>query len=186
MHSSLLDRCVMAARSLYRRILGARFDALPEVLRRFHDTPGGGRARGTLQVERAAGPLRNALASLLRLPEAGTDVSIRLEVEVEGDRERWVRHLQGRRLETVQWAQGDLLIESYGPTAFSSALVVEGSCLRYEFRRAWVIGILLPRRLAPLVDGRADAGDGGWRVAVRVAAPILGELVHYEGWVEPE
>src|SRR4029077_16791550 len=101
----------MVPRSLYRRILGARFDSLPEVLRRFHDTPGGGRARGTLQVERAARRLRNALASRLGLPEPGTDVSIRLEVKDEGERERWIRHLQGRRLETVQWAQGDLLME---------------------------------------------------------------------------
>ena len=176
----------MVPRSLYRRILGTRFDALPDVLRRFHDTPGGGRARGTLKVERAAGRLRNALASLLGLPKAGMGVPIRLEVEVEGDRERWVRHLQGRRLETVQWARGDLLMESFGPTAFSSELVVEGACLCYKFRRAWVVGILLPRRLAPVVDGRVDAGEGGWRVAVRVVAPFLGELVRYEGWVEPE
>jgi len=176
----------MAARSLYRRILGERFDALPEVLRRFHDAPGGGRASGTLQVERAAGPLRNALASLLGLPKTATDVPVRLEVEVEGDRERWVRHLQGRRMETVQWARGDLLMESYGPSSFSSALVVEGSRLCYEFRRAWVVGVPLPRRFAPLVDGRVDASDGGWRLSVRVEAPFLGELVRYEGWVEPE
>lgn len=176
----------MPPQSLYRRILGARFEALPDVLRRFHDTPGGGRAHGTLQVERPEGRFRNALASLLGLPEAGRDVPVRLEVEVEGDRERWVRHLQGRRLETVQWARGGLLMERYGPTAFASALVIEGSCLRYEFRRAWVTGVRLPRRLSPRVDGRVDAGDGGWRVAVRIGAPCLGELVHYEGWVEPE
>jgi hypothetical protein len=107
-------------------------------------------------------------------------------VEVEGDRERWVRHLPGRRLETVQWARGDLLMEAVGPTSFSSALVVDGPCLRYVFGRAWFLGVPLPRRLAPVVDGSACAGDGGWRVAVRIAAPVLGELVRYEGWVEPE
>jgi len=37
-----------------------------------------------------------------------------------------------------------------------------------------------------MVDGGADAGGGGWRVTVRIAAPVLGELVRYEGWVEPE
>jgi hypothetical protein len=176
----------MAPRSLYRRILGARFDALPEVLRRFHDAPGGGRARGMLQVKRAGGPLRDGLASLLRLPKTGTDVPVRLEVEIEGDRERWVRDFHGRPLETVQWARGDLLMESYGLTSFSSALVLEGSCLRYELRRVWVMGIPIPRRVAPLIDGRVDAGDSGWRLSVRVQAPFLGELVLYEGWVEPE
>jgi hypothetical protein len=176
----------MAPRPLYRRILRERFEMLPEVLRRFHDTPGGGRARGTLQVERTAGRLRSVLSSLLGLPEAARDVPVRLEVAVDGNCERWVRHLQGRRLETVQWAEGDLLMERYGTVVFSSALVAEGSCLRYEFRRAWVAGIRLPQWFTPCVDGRVDAGDTGWRVAVRVAAPLVGELVHYEGWVEPE
>ncbi|MGC4015845.1 MAG: DUF4166 domain-containing protein [Luteolibacter sp.] len=176
----------MAPPSLYQRILGTRFDALPEVLRRFHDTPGGGRAQGTLQIDRAAGPLRNALTSLLGLPRAGMDVPVRLEVEIEGDRELWVRHLQGRRLKTVQWMRGDLLMESYGLSTFSSVLIVEGSCIRYEFRRAWVMGVPLPHWLTPLVEGRVDAGDDGWRLAVRIEAPLLGELVHYKGWVEPE
>lgn len=172
--------------SLYRRILGQRFDSLPEALRRFHDTPGGGRAHGTLQVERASGWLSNALASLLGLPEAGKNISTVVEVKVEGDRERWVRDFEGRRVETVQWMHGELLMESFGATTFSSVLTIDGSCLHYEFRRAWVAGIRLPRRLAPFVDGRVYAGDGGWRVAVRVNAPLLGELVHYEGWIEPE
>lgn len=176
----------MVSASLYRRILGARYDELPEVLRRFHEAPGGGRARGTLRVERPPGRFRNALASLLGLPEAGNDVAVRLEVFVEGDRERWVRHIGGRRLVTVEWARGELLMEAIGPTSFSSALVVDGASLRYEFRRAWIVGVPLPGSLSPVVDGSADAGDGGWRVTVRIAAPVLGELVRYEGWVEPE
>src|SRR4051794_10628053 len=39
MNSSLIDRTSMTPPSLYRRILGAQFDALPEVLRRFHEAP---------------------------------------------------------------------------------------------------------------------------------------------------
>ena len=130
--------------------------------------------------------MRNALASLLGLPAAGQNVSVRVEVKVEGDRERWVRQFEGRRVETVQWLHGGLLMESFGATTFASSLTIEGPCLRYEFRRAWFAGIPLPRRLAPVVDGRVYAGDGGWRVAVRISAPLLGELVRYEGWVEPE
>lgn len=176
----------MASESLYRRMLGERFEDLPEVLRRFHDANGGGRAQGMIQVERAGGWLRNTLASLLGLPRAGRDIAVRLEVYVEGDRERWVRWFAHQRVETVQWERDGALIEALGATTFSSALVVVGSCLRYEFRRAWVAGIPLPRRLGPVIDGWVDAGSNGWRVVVRIAAPLLGELVRYEGWVEPE
>jgi hypothetical protein len=176
----------MASMSLYRRILGARFEALPEVLRKFHDEPAGGRAHGTYRIERGAGRKRNAVASILGMPEAGTDVPIRLHVIVEGDRERWVRFFDAHRVETVQWMRGNLLMEAFGSVTFSSELVIDGSCLQYVFRRAWFAGIPLHRALSPSVDGSVNASDHGWRVSVRIFAPFLGELVHYEGWIEPE
>ena len=176
----------MAPPSLYRRILGVRFDALPMVLRRFHDNEGGGRACGTFRVERGPGRLRNAIASMLGMPHAGSDVTVRLRVVAEGDRERWIRDFTGHRVMTVQWARGDLLMERSGPVSFACALVFDGSRLRYEFRRAWFAGIPIPRWLSPGVGSYVDAGDAGWRVVVRVLAPVLGEFVRYEGSVEPE
>jgi len=175
-----------ASPSLYRRILGERFDALPAVLRRFHESSEGGRARGTFRVERAAGRLRNGLASLLGMPAAGTEVPVHLDVQVDGERERWIRDFRGHRVETVQWAEGDVLMEALGWISLSSTLVVDGSQLRYTFGRAWFAGIPIPPRLGPSVESFVDAGDAGWRVMVRIFAPLLGELVHYEGWIEPE
>jgi hypothetical protein len=176
----------LAPAPLYRRILGERFDALPAVLRRFHDASEGGRARGTFRVERTAGRLRNGLASLLGMPRAGSEVPVQLHVVVDGVRERWIRDFHGHRVETVQWADGHVLMEALGWTSFSSTLVVDGSRLHYQFGRAWFAGIPIPRRLGPSVEGYVDAGDAGWRVMVRISAPFLGELVRYEGWIEPE
>jgi hypothetical protein len=81
---------------------------------------------------------------------------------------------------------GDLLMESQGWTSFACALVLDGSRLRYEFRRAWFAGIPIPRWISPWVESDVDAGELGWRVLVRISAPFLGELVRYEGWIEPE
>jgi hypothetical protein len=171
---------------LYRRILGARFEVLPAVLRRFHDTGSGGRASGIFQVKRAPGRLRNAIAAVLRMPRAGDAVPVTLRVAVEGDRERWTRDFAGHRVETIQWARGDLLMEARGLVHFSTDLVLEGSRLTYRFRRAWVAGVPFPRWLSPGVVSHVEAGDDGWFVVVRVVAPFLGELVRYEGWIEPE
>ncbi len=176
----------MRSLSLYRRILGERFDALPDVLRRFHGSPAGGRARGTFQVERATGKLQSAVASLLGMPESSQAVPVCLDVTVEGDRERWCRRIGERRLVTVQWAAGDLLMESLGLISFLTALELDGRCLHYEFRRAWFAGIPLPRWTSPAVTGSADAGESGWRVEVHIMAPFLGEIVRYSGWVELE
>ena len=100
--------------------------------------------------------------------------------------ERWIRDFHGHRVETVAWAWRDLLMESLGWTSFASALVLDGARLHYEFRRAWFAGIPIPRRLSPSVESYVDAGDVGWRVVVASSVPFLGELVRYEGWIEPE
>jgi hypothetical protein len=175
----------MPSTSLYRRVLGPDFDALPAVLKRFHDAAEGGRAQGTFRVVRGSGVVRNIVASLLRLPKAGENVPICLEVVVQGDRERWLRHFPGRCTTTVEWADGNLLMERFGLSSFSSILAVEGSRVRYIFQRAWLAGIPLPVWLSPHVESYVDAGETGWRVVVHIFAPILGEIVHYEGWVEP-
>jgi hypothetical protein len=175
----------MAASTLYRRLLGSQFDELPEVLRRFHDAPGGGRARGTFQVARGRGWMQNALAFLLRLPAAGRDLAVELHVAVEGQTERWTRCFPDRRLVSVQSADRDLLMERFGLAAFSTKLVIAGPCVRYEFRRAWLAGIPLPRRLAPVVNGWVVAGDSGWQVVVHLLIPFVGEILHYDGWVQP-
>jgi Domain of unknown function (DUF4166) len=177
---------VMASLSLYRRVLGAGFDELPDVLKRFHDSAAGGSARGTFRVVRGDGMVRNTVAAVLSMPRAGEDVPVRLEVLIEGDRERWVRRFPGQCLRSVQWVDRHLLMERFGLSSFSSALVVQGSRMRYEFRQAWFAGIPLPVWLSPYVDGYVDADEAGWRVAVHIFAPFLGEIVHYEGWVEPE
>jgi hypothetical protein len=176
----------MAVQSLYRRVLGDQFEALPEVLRRFHDSPGGGRVQGTFQVERGDGLIRNTIATLLGMPRAGRDVPVRLEVEIAVDRERWVRHFPGRSWASTQWADGSLLMEAFGLISFSSALVVDGPFLRYEFRRARFAGLPLPAWLSPYVDGRVKASDTGWDVAVHVYAPFVGKILQYEGSVTPE
>jgi len=179
-------KLVMASVSLYRRVLGAKFDELPAVLKRFHDDAQGGRASGTVRVERGAGLLRGAAASLLGMPMAGETVPVRLRIVVQGDRERWIRHFGDQRVSSTQWAEGELLLEKRGPVSFSSALVVRGSRVVYEFRKAWFAGIPLSAWLSPYVDGYVDAGETGWRVAVHIFAPFLGEIVHYERWVQPE
>jgi Domain of unknown function (DUF4166) len=176
----------MASQSLYRRVLGDRFDALPEVLKRFHGASGKSDAWGTLRVKRESGYLRNLVATILGMPRAGENVPVHLEVVVKADREIWLRHFPGQTLKSVQCARGNLLIERFGLGSFASALEPRGSRLVYVFKQSWFLGVPIPQWLAPFVDSYVDAGETGWLVVVHIFAPVLGEIVHYEGWVEPE
>ena len=176
----------MPTQSLYRRVLGARFDDLPSSLRRFHDTEGGGRAKGVFQVERGRGWLRNIVASLMGFPPAGVNVPVVLEVVALRDRERWVRRFPTKTVVSTQWERDQLLIEAFGLYSFSSRLSLAGADLVYEFYQARLAGVPLPRWFAGHAEGMVTGDENGWRVVVRIFAPVLGEIVHYEGRVEPE
>lgn len=77
-------------------------------------------------------------------------------------------------------------MERAGAMSFSCALAIEGTRMVFDFQRAWLAGIPLPRALAPFVESYVEAGERGWWVLVRIFAPVLGEIVSYEGWIEPE
>jgi hypothetical protein len=168
--------------SLYRSILGEPFDLLPTELQRFHDQPDGVQASGELTVRRGPGRLRSWLASLLGLPAAAPRVPVTLQIRVEGDRERWVRHFGSLRMETVQWSQEGCLVEAAGPLRFALKLAAGPTGLRYESRGAWLFGLRLPRLLVPRIAATEAVHDGGEiSVSVSVRGPLVGLLVAYEG-----
>jgi Domain of unknown function (DUF4166) len=171
---------------LYRRVLGERFGQLPAVWRRFHEAATGGRGSGTFRVTRGRGWLRNLLADLGGLPRAGDNLPVRLEVRIDGARERWLRNFPDRTLDSLQWTERGLMLEAMGPLRLGFRLAVDGNALRYELVRAWFLGVPLPRFLAPRASALTVARDDVWTVEVALAVPLLGEIVRYEGLLQPE
>jgi hypothetical protein len=169
--------------SLYRRLLGPAFDALPPALQSFHDVEKEWQGHASFRITRGKGWLRNLVATLGGLPPAGENVPMRLRVVAEGERERWIRHFGGHKLESVQWAQGGLMVESVGALRLGFRLTVEGPALKLHPARAWLLGVPWPRSLAPWGSGVEVGRPDGCAIAVRVDFPLLGFLVQYEGLV---
>lgn len=172
--------------ALYRRLLGDDFDRLPPTLRDFHDVVGERRFKASFRITRSRGWLCRFVCWLGGLPSAGENVPLRLRVVAEGKRERWVREFGGHRLESVQWAERGLLVESLGLVRLAFRLVVEGPALRLETVKAWVLGIRWPLVLAPRGSGVEIGREDGCAILVRAEAPLLGTLVQYEGLVVPD
>ena|SRR5579871_2373384 len=172
--------------SLHRRILEDAYDRLPPVLRRFHDAPCGGSAQGAFRITRGHGWLRHALASMMRLPSPGENVPVRLQVQVRGTEEIWIRDFGAQRLVTRLWQEEDLLIEAAGPLRFGYRLSADAREMHTVSTRCWLLGIPLPSALAPRVNACASAEEAGWWVCVRVEVPVLGQMAHYEGEVTPQ
>lgn len=178
-----MDRPGQNPLCLYRRTLGEAFDSLPPVLKRFHEQPCGASAQGSLRITRGPGRLRQALATLMRLPSPGEQVPLLLQVHVRGEVERWTRDFGALRLVTRQWLRHGLLIESVGPLRFGFRLAADATEMRFDFARCWFLGMPLPSALAPRVNASASEYEEGWWVRVRVEAPVLGLLTQYEGKV---
>lgn len=172
--------------ALYRRLLGEAFDRLPPALRDFHNVEGERRFLAVFRVTRGRGWLRQLLCKLGRLPPASDAMPVRLRVVAEGQRERWVRDFATQRLESVQWADGGLLVESLGPVRLAFRLLIEGSALRLETVKAWLLGVRWPLFLAPRGRGLEIGREDGCAIVAEAAVPLLGMLVRYEGYVVPE
>jgi Domain of unknown function (DUF4166) len=170
---------------LYRRLLGPAYDSLPPVLREFHDVATEWQGRSSFRITRGPGWLRNLLANVAGFPKAGANVPVHLRVVAEGDRERWIRHFAGKRMESVQWAWNGLLMEKFGPATLGMRLIVEPPALRLVTERVWVLGVPWLAALAPGGDAIEVGQPDGNAVVVRVSAPLVGLLVQYEGLVVP-
>jgi hypothetical protein len=172
--------------SLYRRILGDAFESLPPVLQRFHGPGSEASAHILFQIHHGKGRLCRLLTKLARFPDPGDAVCGQVRVVAEGDRERWIREFAGRHIETVQWEQNGLLVEGAGALQFGFRVAGDGSGMRMECVRGWFCRLPLPRPLPPRVEAVAVGQEDSWWVRVRIAAPVVGLLLGYEGTVTPQ
>jgi hypothetical protein len=181
------DQPVDVRAPLYRRLLGAAFDTLPEPIRAMHD--GTLAAEGVAEVERGRGFFARLACGIAGMPPAGRDVPVKVSFTARDGREHWRRDFGGRAFASTQEAgrgrSERLLCERFGPLAIGMALVVEDGRLRLIVRRCSLFGIALPRALAPRADIFEHVQEGRFRFHVAVAHPLTGLIVAYRGWLVP-
>jgi len=131
------------------------------VLRDFHSAPGGGSASGTVAVRRECG----WLAGLVGFPPSGDGISVRLQVIAGGNSELWIRSFGGVELRTVQWSEGELLLETAGPLRMSFRLFADEKGMRFEIVRARLWMVPIPLRIEAQIWGN----DSSWEFQVTVA-----------------
>jgi len=143
---------------VYRQCLGQAFDALPAEIQSLH-----------------------AISDI--------DVSIR-RVPLGGNKELWERRFNGKIMRSTQEAgQGKrehFIVERFGPFAINLAYYKDGDIYRVEPRGWRAFGVPMPNRLCPIGDIYERAKDGKFHFHVDIGAPIIGRLVKYIGWFDPE
>lgn len=171
--------------ALYARIMGPRFANLAPSVAALHGVLRDAGAHGRAVVRRGRHPIARALAAILGLPAAGEHV-LHVSFREKHGVERWTRAFSGRQL-TSEFSEADgWVVERFGPLRFRFDLVNEGGELRMMLRGWSVVRLPLPLAFAPRASAREWEEAGQFRFDVSIALPLVGLVVHYQGWLSPD
>jgi hypothetical protein len=172
-------------KALYRRLLGERFDGLPQRVRALHDLSGSTAWQGRADVERGRALISRLVAALASLPASGDDQALWVTFAARASREIWSRRFGRSRFGSVQYERGGLLNERVGPTTFVFTPIASAQGLALRLDGFKVFGIPLPAPLHPKVRTFEYEHADRYHFEVEVALPVVGLLVRYSGWLEP-
>lgn len=167
---------------LYRRIMGARFEALPAPVRQMHEVLRDGGVSGEAEVIGGANSLGWLIARIMRFPPPG-HYAVHVHFTERDGQERWARHFGPYRFASNLSAVDGRLVERFGPLRFHFALPSDERGLAMEMKRWSLIGLPLPLSLAPRSRATEWEEDGRFHFDVPIALPLVGRIVHYRGWL---
>ena len=177
--------------TLYQRLLGDAWHALPGVLKRVHGTDAQVAASGEMDVTLGRFIGAGLVRWVLRMPRKEERVSVELCVQRNGEHEHWDRRIGAWPFQTEQWAEGAMLIERYGRLLFPMTVSSDNESLTHWSDR--MLLRLLGRRL-PVprwlsirtwgTERRSESNPGAMDVTVRIETPFGQLLVGYHGTLQ--
>lgn len=173
---------------LFRQVLGAALDTLPDQVKALHDSTETRRWIGHADVRRGTGWIANLVAGVIGFPRGATKTPVSVVLSPEPGGERWTRDFGGNVFSSFQKRGTEkndyLLVEQFGRIAVALALVVEGDRLFLIPRRWSCLGIPMPRFLLPSGRSFETERDGCFCFDVEIAAPFFGLIVAYSGTLQ--
>lgn len=174
--------------ALFPDLLGDEtWQCLPPAVQAMHGSAPQLHARGMADVAGRSHLPARWLRRLLGLPPPGPEQALALTIERRGMHEVWTRRFANRCMRsTLQRRPGSpLLYERLGPATLGFALRRDGDAIDWQLRSLHVLGLPLPRALHGQVGSRSGFRDGRYHFSVDVRLPWLGQLIGYQGWLEP-
>ncbi len=173
--------------AIHARAIGEAFDSLPGAIRELHETPGPSLWRGEAATEGASAPLAALAARVVGFPPTQANCPVEVSIDADGDRSIWRRRIGGHAFSSVlsRPRPGGRVSERFGPLTMELVLTPRDGRLIYEVA-GWRVGSLpLPRALAPRTKTHEEVDEQGRFVFdVEIAAPLIGRLVRYRGWLQ--
>ncbi|WP_242111612.1 DUF4166 domain-containing protein [Luteimonas aquatica] len=178
--------------TLFQSLLGASFYALPSCVRALHQIRGRGRYVGRAEITRGGNPLARLCAAFARLPPAMADAPLTVDFQADAAGEVWTRHFGGQagkahRMRSRLRARNRRLVERLGPLQFRFEICVHEEAIHWHAEGVRLFGLLpLPAGWFAGVACREGEHEGRYTFLVDASLPLIGRLVRYEGWLQPE
>lgn len=171
--------------SLFERVLGERFAALPPALRRFHRLSGRHELHGLVETDAPDSSVGRLLAWCLGTPTRATHGRIRFVLEAAPDSETWTRHFPGRTMRSRMRFGAGHVVEQMGLARLVFALELSNGRLRMHLAGLRFLGVPCPAWLRPrlVAEETGDRTAGVERLHFRIEArvPGVGQVVGYRG-----
>ncbi|MDR2875175.1 MAG: DUF4166 domain-containing protein [Methylobacillus sp.] len=172
---------------LYRKVLGATFDALPPRIRELHASQIERRWNGRAQVRRGDGVLAKIIGALAGLPRAADNVAVTVVFTPEQGGEKWTRDFGGKIFISEQSCDESknqcLLKERLGMVSIFFELVGDDKQLFFIPRRWSLLGLPMPKALLPGGKSFEAEEHGQFCFNIEIRAPLAGLIVAYKGWL---
>ncbi|RYG92136.1 SDR family NAD(P)-dependent oxidoreductase [Loktanella sp. IMCC34160] len=174
---------------LYARMLEGALANLSPMVRALHDDRETARWTGQATVSGGSTLFARLIARLFGFPSAADTIPVTVELgRSQNGVEVWTRTFGGKRFHSSQRAgtgrMERLIEERFGPFRFGLAVLVCGDRLELICRKMSVLGVPVPGALIPGGHAFEAEEDGNFRFDVRIALPLVGRIVHYQGRLE--
>ncbi|SEN06691.1 protein of unknown function [Luteibacter sp. UNCMF331Sha3.1] len=170
-------------RSLYAQAMGAEFDRLDDVVRRFHSLRGRVRLAGRCTVDGPTSWVGRCFGRIVGVPVTRVEDDFVFELDADATQERWTRRFPHMTMRSRMRLADGQLVERLGPVAFRFRLHVVDGGLDMALVRMTVLGLPWPRWLAPSITARETGREGHFHFEVAASLPILGRVTAYEGYL---
>lgn len=168
---------------LFRDILGAAFAQLPAEVQRVHDARPRKVYAGRCTVERGRGLLARVMARVARLPDSGAEVPVKVTIEGEAGREKWMRRFGSHAMDSVLWQRAGLLHERLGAVTLRFMLLATEREIRWHLRGARLLFLPVPAAWFQACTAREFMVGPRYHFEVNVELRGIGLLVRYRGWM---
>lgn len=170
---------------LFRTLLGAALDGLPDPVRRLHSLDAPCLTAGLADVTMTPGLLPALICRLTGLPRAGRDVPVTVLFTPGPAGEHWERRFADRHYGSRLAVAEGRLIESFGPFRLAYDLEASAAGLAWTLVRWRLLGLPLPDWTRPRIDCLESSEAGRYRFDIAFALPVIGKVIAYTGWLKP-